>query len=109
MGKVIPLRPEIEGNPEAVPISDSALLVTLTVEQLRELIREEIRAAIGPDGSATLDALLNAEQVAKILGVEPAYVYSQARVKKIPSIKIGKYRKFSPSQIKKWLDRRNIS
>ena len=61
------------------------------------------------NGSAALEPLLEADQVAKILGVDTAYVYSQARAGKIPSIKLGKYRKFSPSQLKKWLDRRNSS
>lgn len=59
------------------------------------------------NGDQPIDPLLEAEEVAKILGVEVAYVYSQARGKKIPSIKIGKYRKFSPAQLKKWLERKN--
>jgi len=59
------------------------------------------------NGDQPIDPLLEAEEVAKILGVEVAYVYSQARSKKIPSIKIGKYRKFSPAQLKKWLERKN--
>ncbi len=59
------------------------------------------------NGSLTLEPLLEAEEVAKILGVDPGYVYSQARAKKIPSVKLGKYRKFCPSQLKKWLDRKN--
>jgi excisionase family DNA binding protein len=56
---------------------------------------------------ATLDPLLDAEQVAQILGVDVAHVHSQARNRKIPSVKIGKYWKFSPSALKKWLERKN--
>ncbi len=59
------------------------------------------------NGNATPESLLDAEQLAKLLGVDTAYIYNQARTRKIPSIKLGKYRKFSPSQIKKWLDRKN--
>ncbi len=59
------------------------------------------------NGIPNLEPLLEAEYLAKILGVDIAYIYSQARAKKIPSVKLGKYRKFSPSQIKKWLDRKN--
>ena len=59
------------------------------------------------NGSPTLEPLIEAEEVAKILGVDVGYIYSQARAKKIPSIKLSKYRKFSPSQIKKWLERKN--
>lgn len=83
------------------------MAVTLTVEQLRALVREEVHKSV--NGSANLDPLLNAEDVAKILGVDTAYVYSLARAKKIPSVKLGKYRKFSPYQIKKWLDRKNTA
>ena len=53
-----------------------------------------------------LEPLLDADQVAKILGVDVAYVYSQARCGKIPSVKLGKYRRFSPLQLRKWLDRK---
>ena len=61
------------------------------------------------NGNPTLEPLLEAEEVAKILGVDTGYVYSQARANKIPSVKLGKYRKFSPSQLKKWLDRKNTA
>ncbi len=75
---------------------------------------QEVRSIKGEiqkkaNGTSTLETLLEAEELAKILGVDTAYVYSQARAKKIPSLKLGKYRKFSPSQIKKWLDRKNTS
>ena len=59
------------------------------------------------DNNLSLEPLLEAEEVARILGVDTGYIYSQARANKIPSLKFGKYRKFSPSQIKKWLDRKN--
>ena len=54
-----------------------------------------------------LEPLLGAEQVAQILGVDVGHVHAQARSRKIPSIMVGKYRKFSPSQLKKWLERKN--
>ncbi len=57
--------------------------------------------------SPSIESLLDADEVAKILGVDIAYIYTQARSGKMPSIKLGKYRKFSPSQLKKWLDRKN--
>ena len=59
------------------------------------------------NGAASLEKLLDAEEVAKILGVDEGYVYGQARANKMPSIKLGKYRKFSPSQLAKWLERKN--
>jgi excisionase family DNA binding protein len=89
-------RPEVQG---------SSFIVSLTVAQLSELVRREIREALAQTGHD--DRLLDADEVAKMLGVDSAYVYSQARAKKIPSIKLGKYRKFSPSQLKKWLARQS--
>jgi len=77
----------------------------LSLLQEIRTIKEEVQKQA--NGDQPLDPLLEAEDVAKILGVEVAYVYSQARNKKIPSIKIGKYRKFSPAQLKKWLDRKD--
>ena len=76
------------------------------LQELR-LIKAEIQKHA--NGTSTLERLLEVEDLAKILGVDTAYVYRQARAKKIPSLKLGKYRKFSPLQIKKWLDRKNTS
>lgn len=55
----------------------------------------------------SIEPLLDAPKVAEILGVDIAYVYSLARDGKIPSLQIGKYRRFHPRQLQKWLDRRN--
>jgi excisionase family DNA binding protein len=70
---------------------------------------QEIRAVkseIQKQADKSLENLLEAEDVARILGVDLAYVYSQARANKIPSLKLGKYRKFVPSALKKWIDRK---
>ena len=57
--------------------------------------------------NGSLEPLLGPEQVAQILGVDVGHVHAQARSRKIPSVMIGKYRKFSPTQLKKWLERKN--
>ena len=77
------------------------------ISSIREVrsIKAEIQKRVSEN--STLEPLLEAEDVAKILGVEIDYVYSLARNKKIPSIKIGKYRKFSPVHLQKWLERKN--
>ena len=77
----------------------------LSLLQEVRLIKSEMQKKA--DGCPPLDPLLGAEDVARLLGVDVPYIYNQARAKKIPSIKLGKYRKFSLSQIKKWLDRKN--
>jgi excisionase family DNA binding protein len=80
---------------------ETALLTS--VQEIRA-IRAEFQKASDRDES--LDPLWTAEKLAQILGVDVAYVYSQARVGKIPSVKLGKYRRFSPVRVKKWLSRK---
>lgn len=88
-------------------MSETATTLESALEGLvRRIVREEIQGLKG-ELNGQDDRLLDAEEVAKLLGVDTGYVYSQARAKKIPSIKLGKYRKFCPSQLKKWLDRKN--
>jgi len=55
-------------------VPDSTLAVTLTVKQLRELIREEIQAA----SKQNLDKLLDAEEAAMILHVSKDWLYRHA-------------------------------
>lgn len=59
--------------------------------------------------NSSLEPFLNAEDVAKLLRVETAFIYAQARARKIPSTRLGKYVRFSPLQIRKWLDRRSTT
>ncbi|MFQ5903652.1 MAG: helix-turn-helix domain-containing protein [Candidatus Binatia bacterium] len=75
----------------------------LTGLQEIRLVREEIQKRANQ--TPRLEPLLDAEQLAKILGLNRTFIYSGARSGKIPSVKIGKYLRFSPAQIKKWLER----
>jgi excisionase family DNA binding protein len=73
------------------------------IQEVRS-IRSEIQKQAG---NGSLEPLLGAEEVAQILGVDVGHVHAQARSRKIPSLMVGKYRKFSPTQLKKWLDRKS--
>lgn len=92
-------------NESNIPILERLETLETSLLQETRSIKAEIQKQA--NGNPTLEPLLEAEEVAKLLGVDTGYVYSQARSKKIPSIKLGKYRKFSPTQLKKWLDRKN--
>jgi excisionase family DNA binding protein len=59
------------------------------------------------DSTPGLEKLLDAKEVAELLGEKEQWVYRQAKTKKIPSIKLGKYWKFSPLQLQKWLERKH--
>ena len=90
--------------PEALSRLDN--LEAALLAQIQEL--RTIRAEFQKQGvNGAIEPLLGAEEVAKILGVDVGHVHAQARSRKIPSVMIGKYRKFSPSQFKKWLERKN--
>ena len=105
--RVIRLRPETQTQADTLTRLEALVTSLLTLIQEVHSIKGEIQKKA--NGNHTLEPLLEAEDLAKILGVDTAYVYSQARAKKIPSIKLGKYRKFSPSQREKWLDRKNTA
>ena len=85
-------------------VEESLAGAVLALRQLQdELVKDGFKQ------KPEVDQLLTVEQVASLLGVDKAYVYTQARAGKIPSVKLGKYRRFSPSQIKKWLDRKAVA
>jgi hypothetical protein len=77
--------------PEALTRLDNlenALLAQ--IQEMRTIRAEFQKQAV----NGALEPLLGAEQVAKILGVDVGHVHAQARSRKIPSVMIGKYRKF---------------
>ena len=75
------------------------MVVTLTVDQLQNLIREEVEAAL----RAEPDQLLTAEELAERLKVPVSWVYEQSRQGKIPTVRVGRYVRFSLTQVLKSL------
>ena len=51
-----------------------------------------------------MDRLLTAPEVAEILGVHVNYVWAEAKRGHIPSILIGRNRRFRRDDIERWLD-----
>lgn len=76
------------------------------LQQIRQ-IKNELKRRLVEAG--TLDRLLDAEELAQILNVEVKHIYALARDNRIPSVMIGKYRKFLPAQITKWLNNKSRS
>ncbi len=81
---------------------DPALVVTLTVGQLRQLVRQEVQTAVGQNGHGE-ERLLTAEEAAAVLSVSPDWLYRNA--KKLPfTRRLGpKALRFSYQGIIKWL------
>ena len=49
-----------------------------------------------------MNALLTAAEVAELLSVPKSWVYAEARAGRLPHIRIGRYRRFSPQSIEEW-------
>jgi excisionase family DNA binding protein len=75
---------------------DSTLAVTLTIDQLRALVREEIQAAVANVDSPTL---LPPEELAAKLNVPVSWVYEQSRQGNIPTHRIGRYIRFDLREV----------
>lgn len=54
-------------------------------------------------GANDPDALLTAEEVARILGVTVAWVYAQSRSRRIPTVTLGRYRRYRRGAIESWV------
>lgn len=50
------------------------------------------------------DALMTAEDVSKLLGVNVAWVYAQSRRRRIPTVTLGRYRRYRRSAIERWVE-----
>jgi excisionase family DNA binding protein len=49
------------------------------------------------------DRLLTAEEVGEMLRVTPGWVYAQSRIGRIPTITLGRYRRYRLEAIDAWL------
>jgi excisionase family DNA binding protein len=53
--------------------------------------------------AGTNGRLLTAEEVAELLGVTPAWVYEQSRAGRIPTVTLGRYRRYRREAIDRWI------
>lgn len=96
--KIVPLRPE--------QLDDSRPVYTLTIGELRGVIRQEVQ--ISPSPSAAPDKWLDAKTAAELLGVSEEWLYHHT--KKLPfARKIGpKMLRFSLSGLQEWMESKKI-
>jgi len=90
-----------------IDVLDSTLIVTMTVGQLRELIRDEVQAARTSQNQG--DRLLDVKETAKMVSMSEDWLYRNA--KKLPfTRKLGpKVLRFSYLGIIKWLPTRQLT
>jgi excisionase family DNA binding protein len=65
---------------------------------------------VGRDGAferliVVSGSLLTAEQVAQLLGVPKTWVYEQSRKGSIPTVTLGRYRRYRAEAIEAWVER----
>jgi excisionase family DNA binding protein len=53
--------------------------------------------------------LLTAEQVARRLGVPKSWVYEQSRRGHIPTVNLGRYRRYRAEAISQWIEAREAA
>ena len=68
------------------------MLVTMTDEDLRAIIRQEI-------GSSMAIELVDADKLSKTLSVPISWVYEQSRLKQIPTHRVGRYIRFDVHEV----------
>jgi excisionase family DNA binding protein len=76
-------------------LKPDSLAVTLTVEQLRELMREELKGA----RTASTLTLLTPEELAAQMKIPVSWVYEQSRQGNIPTHRIGRYIRFDLEEV----------
>ncbi len=90
-------------------IDDSSLSVTLTVGQLKTLVREEVEKAMGQNGRQGGDRLLGAKEASALLAMSEDWLYRNAH-KLSFTRKLGrKVVRFSYQGIQKYLATRKVS
>jgi excisionase family DNA binding protein len=76
---------------------------TVDVRAVREASsagpNETASRLVGVSGS-----LLTADQVARMLGVPKSWVYEQSRKGRIPTVTLGRYRRYRAEAITRWIE-----
>ncbi len=55
------------------------------------------------------DKLLAAEAVAELLGVPKSWVYEQSRLGRIPTVELGRYKRYRREAIDEWIKDRETN
>ena len=108
MNRVLRIAPEAVAEKSGVlarleKLEDSFITALQEIRAVKSQIEKQSDKVSSPE------KLMTAKQVAEIFGESERWVYAQAKAKQIPSIRLSKYWKFSPSQLQKWLERKQTS
>jgi excisionase family DNA binding protein len=74
------------------------------VETFRQVVREEIAAALDKQSEKPAKLLFTTAESAAVLGVPETWLATQARAGKIPCVRLGHYVRFRLTDLEKILD-----
>jgi excisionase family DNA binding protein len=61
------------------------------------------RDELQPEPSGRRDPLLTADEVAELLRVTRAWVYTETRARRIPHVRLGRYVRYRRSAVETWV------
>jgi excisionase family DNA binding protein len=70
---------------------------TFSLDQMGERVTQDQPAR------AQAEPLLHVEDVARLVGMTPKWIYDESRKGRIPHIKLGRYYRYRESSISRWL------
>jgi excisionase family DNA binding protein len=80
---------------------EERMIVTMTIADLREIVREELQAVSASGKPEPL--LLDTDEAAQFLNVPPTWLASMAREQKIKSVKLGHYVRFARADLEAFI------
>jgi excisionase family DNA binding protein len=83
----------------------SALAVTLTVDELEQLVERAVTRAVGqrPDSD-----VLTRDEVAQLLQIHPRVVVTYVRTRGMPGKQVGRSWRFRRSEVLAWLEEQAV-
>ena len=86
------------------PVSDEAMIVTLSVGQLRDIVREEVASATNGKTQSAKKEWLKAEELAEEYGLPKTWFEERGRGGDIARVKPGRYVLFKRRDVEAYLD-----
>jgi excisionase family DNA binding protein len=84
-----------------------ATIVVVTVDELREVVRDEVRRALAERPSQPVDALVSDwigdDEAARMLGMAKSYL---RKVRDLPVHKVGRKRRYRRSEVDAFISKR---
>lgn len=91
-------------HPDALAVSDEAMIVTLSVGQLRDIVREEVAKATNGKTQSAKKEWLKAEELAEEYGLPKTWFEERGRAGDIARVKPGRYVLFKRRDVETYLD-----